>query len=253
MVRFVGAYPIWNKVDMIWWLLDGIRQHHKPEEAEWWFLFDDCRDGSREHFDAIAPVVLKGFTYEAWDSPHELREMGCHNAFLDRFSATTAEALVVFQDDQRIDGPGLFGDLDRLSDHYDGQLGYIGGRDGYDHGYANFISSPWVRSDFATDVSPRVIVGEWAERISVNPGPLIYPRHVVERIGKLDSERYKAWYWWDDYAARCREAGFQNFILGTAIEHRFFGRVPITTIHTDKDGWSAMDREAFRQRWGAQW
>jgi hypothetical protein len=252
-MRFIGAYPIWNKIDMVWYLLEGIRDNCKPDEAEWWFIFDDCTDGGAEHFRRIAPELLKGYTYKMWEPPEEVYEMGSHNWFIDEFQKHKAEALVVYQDDCRIAGSTLFSDLGRCLDHYGERVGYIGCRDGYNAGLKQFISSPWVKSDMARPGSPRVKVGEWAERVSINPGPLIYTKNTVTKVGKLNDQDYKGWYWWDEYALRCKQAGLQNLLLGTEIEHRKFGRVKASKLYLDKDGWVAQDAKTLADKWSHAW
>ena len=54
----------------------------------------------------------------------------------------------------------------------------------------------------------------------------MYFRHLVETVGRLDTEYYKFAYIETDYAARAHYAGFINGAMGMDIVHTVFGVIP---------------------------
>lgn len=247
-MKFLVAYPVWNKADMIEWMLTGIAENLDPKRTEVVFYFDACVDESRNNFTRLCPKILnaKGFKVHYFYGDNEIYECGCHNKLIDYFmQETDADCLIIPQDDNRFQGKTLLDDLERLLNHCGNSIGYIGGRDAYDARYQNFISSPFSASDNAKAKLP---IGEWTFRLSVNPGPLLYPRSTVTKIGKLDPA-YHAWYWWDDYAIRANQAGLVNALLSMDCQHLKFGNVHPSVIYQDPKGWVAKDLALLNEKY----
>lgn len=223
-MRHMIGYSIWNKVDHIVWLLEGIASHFDPAQTEVAFHFDTCEDGSIEAFDTCVTYWLLN---RGWKPEHVHKivsttvthEVGGHNRLIDRFMASNCDFLTVAQDDQHFNGSHV-ASLESLAARYGSRLGLVGGRDGYDWGYQRFVGSLWSESA----VQQRLQHGEWAERPYQNSGPNIYSRQLIEKVGKLD-EKFTAFYVWDDYGHRSKNLGFVNGILGMNMTHAKFGRM----------------------------
>jgi len=149
-----------------------------------------------------------------------------HNHLMDWFlSESLADVLIVPQDDNRIEGSTLIEDVERVWKQYGDKLGVIGGRDGYGIGYSKMASSPFSAS---VHCSHRLAIGEWAERLMVNTGPLIYNRNQIRLTGFYDPDQEV--YGMDDYCLAARAAGLTNVVLGMDIKHEKFGNVPRSRV-----------------------
>jgi hypothetical protein len=227
-MRHVIAYSVYNKVDMIAWLLDGVVRNFNPKTTEVVFHFDVCADDSIKAFSSMTDFWLtnRGFKWRvlvADQTKPQLREIGGHNAILRYcIDATDAQFITIAQDDQHFNQP-VEEHIEALAKAFGDKLGMIGGRDGYDWGYHRFTGSFWSESA----LQERLKHGEWRERPCMNTGPLVYNRKVVEAIGYQD-ENFVAYYAWDDYALRAIKAGFINLVLGMDVTHAKFGRVSPT-------------------------
>ena len=230
-MRHMLGYTVWNKIDMLTWLLEGIVNNFDPAQTEIAFHFDACEDQSQVVFDSLVPYWLH--VRGKWKLEHvhkivsetEVRELGGHNKLLDAFLASNCDFLLVAQDDQHWNASPVE-HLERLAGHYGERLGLIGGRDGYTAGYGSFTGSFWSESAVQRRLQP----GEWVELPYQNSGPNIYNRHLVEKVGKLD-DQFVAHYVWDDYGARALKEGFVNGILGMNVTHAKFGRVKAMSHH----------------------
>lgn len=240
-MRFALGVSVWCKADMVAWLLDGIATHCAPT-TQVIFHFDACSDGSEEAFRAMKnywltdrgfpePIVLR--------DEEEVREVGGHDRIIQAFLRTDGELLAIYQDDQRLGenieavATGLF--------VANPKLGIIGGRDGYERGYANMVKSPWSLSVGGTALAH----GSCRQVSYVNSGPIVYPRRTLEEVGSVDRE-FNAFYIWDDYAARCLAAGRQNVLYSTRLDHAKFGRVKASQVYVP--AWSAADRARLRAK-----
>lgn len=247
-MKFAIGYPIWFKPDMLDWIITGIVEHINPLRAQLNFYFDGNDPESLASFEAHKHK-LAGFNFVVQGATREIFENGCHRVFLDWFvNHTDAELLIVPQDDNRFMGSTILDDLENVMGQYGERLGYVGMRDGYNLRYASFVSSPWSGSD-KTAGGGRIPVGTFQERMLMNPGPLCYPRHVVQRVGTIDPH-YDGWYWWDDYAFKCWDAGFQNVLLSTDLLHEKHGKIKRSEIYQDLEGWVARDLAKLNARWG---
>lgn len=229
MKLFVG-YTVFNKVDMLIWLLDGIIQHFDPAKTEVGFFFDASEDGSLEHFECVRKCWLedRGFRVTCMNSPEEVRELGGHNKLLKHFmESTDCEMMIAPQDDQKFQQPFL-PHLERICAHYGERLGVIGGRDGYLINFTQMAGSKWS----ASNVHQWLDHGQIVEKPMINSGPVIYHRSLVDRIGYLD-EKFHAFYVWDDYGQRALKAGLTNLVMGTDMEHAKFGRAKQTSFYVD--------------------
>jgi len=230
-MKYLLGYSIWNKVDMLSWLMEGAVNNFSPQDTELAFHFDSCSDGSTEAFDTMVDywlILRGGWKHEQIHkliSTTETREVGGHNRLIDLFLTLNADILIVAQDDQHFLKPvtpcldALYAALAPLGP----PLGIVGGRDAYDRGYANFTGSKWSESA----VQRRVEHGEFVALPHMNSGPVCYTRAVIEKVGKLD-EGFRAYYVWDDYGERARKAGFVNGVMGMDLIHAKFGRMKAT-------------------------
>lgn len=243
IMKHLIGYGWWARPLMVEKTLIDLAANIDPARAEIVFLFDDCGPHqplsleSHANFTKLAPTILKDFRWAGFYEPTEIFECGCHNWLIDWFMAGEADVLICPQDDNRFLGKTVLDDLEHVFEECGERIGYIGGRDGYDLRYTNFLSSPFSGSDNARDKLP---IGLFRERMMVNPGPLIYPRTCVQKIGKLDP-LYHAWYWWDDYALRAKRAGLINGLLSMDLAHEKWGEIARSVIYQDPKGWVATD------------
>lgn len=232
MKKFMVGYTVWNKVDMLLWLIQGIIENFSPTDTEIAFHFDACEDGCADAFEGLVHywLVQKGgwtrAQIHALVSDKEVREVGGHNRLIDLFvTKPEIDMLIVAQDDQRFN-KNVTAPLGALMDFVTEKghrLGIVGGRDAYFAGYGGFVGSEWSESA----VHQRVKHGEFQSRPYMNSGPVCYTRPVVEAVGKLDEE-FRAYYVWDDYGARAVKAGFTNGVMGMDVTHAKFGRMKAT-------------------------
>lgn len=217
MKALIGV-GIFEKQDMIAWHLSGISDNY-DREVEVCFYFEACKDDSEAEFDRLAPEILRGFKYSKASSKEHILEDGVHRFFIDMMMSGGHDVLLIPQDDNRMQG-NVLPDLEKLWDIYSTNLGWISGRDGYDFGYANMFSSPFSDSNMPKTAIP---VGEYREVKIMNTGPVVYFRHVVEKVGLPDPEL--PWYFPDDYSLRCHHAGLKNILLSMDCLHMKFGKV----------------------------
>lgn len=210
MKAYIG-YGVFRKYEMISWYLDGIRENFPPETQVAFYLeaYDD---------DMLAAwpeeLPLSG------KSTEHILEQGVHRHFIEKFMETDCDVLIIPQDDNRFTRP-LIPDLEELWNIYGERLGWISGRDGYDFGYKDMVCSPFSESTGATKtVLP---IGFTAERRMMNTGPVVYFRHVIEKVGLPPSDM--PWFWWDWFALQCDYAGLKNILLSMDCLHEKFGRV----------------------------
>ena len=238
-MKYIVAYSVWNKIDMLTWMLEGITENFNPADTEVVFHFDVCSDDSIIAFHALKDYWLArlGFKHKilvADQKGPQLREVGGHNKILHyMMEETDAQSVIIAQDDQRFNQP-IVAHLDKLDQHYGNRLGVITGRDGYYWQFQKTAGSFW--SDTYPPVQIRLAHGEWQERPCMNTGPLVYNRNVVSKVGYQD-ELFWAYYSWDDYALRAKNAGFVNGVLGMDITHAKFGRITSTWLspHSNED------------------
>jgi len=248
MHKYMIGYGVWNKQDMVGWLLEGIGAY-APEVSCVHFVFDSCVDASEANFDIMYSQLIKNVARTAhvhitkWASKEPLHEIGIHDAIMHHFmNETDCDVLIVPQDDQRICDPILLR-MEGMLGHFGSRIGLIGGRDGYFEGLSKIVGSVWSESVLTERLQP----GVWCERPFLNSGPLIYTRDMITKVGYHDRQ-FEHWYAWDDYCMRCRDAGLTSAVVGTGIRHIKFGRAPNTTYYTDGSG--DRDRARFRSKWG---
>ena len=239
--KFMLGTSIWNKRGMVAWLVDGLK-NYAEDAAEIVVVFDACVDGSEERFDEVVPSGLRATKLHSQGA--ELGEIGVDDALMRYFADhTDCDVLVVLHDDQKLAGP-ILSYLDRALDDVGQDAGFIGGRDGYEPGLQNMISSEWSESVLA---DRRLRDGEWVARPLVNPAPLIWTRRAINDVGFLNME-FDAFYWWNDYAHRCSLAGLTNAVMGTPIIHKRFGAFLDTKYASD--GSQARDSVRIEDIWG---
>lgn len=228
-MKLLVGYSVWNKTDMLSWLLEGVAANFNPEHTEVAFHFDACSDGSDVAFDSLVPYWLlkrgnfKPEQVHKLTSAQEVREVGGHNRLIQLGLDRGCDAVIVAQDDQRFNQE-IHSHIEALHVALGTKLGVVTGRDAYHEHYTSFTGSFWTESPVGT----RLPHGGWAARPYMNSGPVVYNRNLVEKIGMLD-ENFRAHYVWDDYGARAHKAGFTNGVLGMDVTHAKFGRMTATT------------------------
>lgn len=247
MRKYMVGYGIWNKQDMIGWLLDGISEN-VPEVAHVAFVFDHCWDKSRENFNRMYNQFLLGVPMsDLGNSERSLHEVGVHLTLMRHFmSKTNCDVLIMPQDDERISRPVL-PLLEKVLNKYGDRIGIIGGRSGYDIASSTNISARWVKAT-GNEKKNYLSPGGFTERPYVNTGPIVYPRSTIEKAHYLDAG-YEHWFIWEDYAASCKYThGLTNVVVDFPIRHLRFGGAPATTYYND--GSLSRDRKRMVQKWG---
>lgn len=209
-----------QKPDMIEWILSGIRENF-PEGTHVSFYFEDNNYEDWAVYSKLVGVkgALEGFGSDADGAKGHILEHGVHRRFIERFMQTDFDVLIIPHDDNRFQRP-LLPDLEMLWERYGENLGWIGGRDGHGDGYSNMVCSPFSQSTGAEkEVLP---IGEYREVKMMNTGPVVYFRHVVEKVGLPDADM--EWYWWSAMSMRCHNAGLTNILLSMDCLHEKFGR-----------------------------
>jgi hypothetical protein len=242
-MKIMVGYTVWNKVDHLVWLLEGIIDNFSAAEADVAFHFDACIDQSDVAIDSLVPYWLHergGFKPEQFTkivSNPEVREVGGHNKIIQLGLEKGCDFIVIAQDDQRFNRP-ITGFLRELRQQYGDELGVITGRDAYTSHYGNFTGSFWS----ASILHRRISHGEFVQLPYLNSGPVVYNPNLIRKVGLLD-EQFVANYVWDDYGARATQGGFKNGVLGMDITHAKFGRL---TASTWLDG--AVDMARLRMK-----
>lgn len=241
-MKYTIGYPVWNKIDMVPWMCEGIKNNFNPENTDVVFCFDICDDGSEEAYDKEVETTLKDFKCSKISSPDKvLREVGGHNLLLKDFLTKDSDIIIIPQDDQKFLAP-VVPDIEKIYAKLGDQTGIIGGRDGFFANYAQMCGSKHSES-----VNIRKLEhGEWEERPYLNSGPIVYGKKLVKTIGLLD-ENFHAFYVWDDYGALSKKHGFRNVVLGMDIEHRKFGRCGQTYWYTSDI--SSHDNNLLHTKW----
>ncbi|GAG08438.1 unnamed protein product, partial [marine sediment metagenome] len=209
--KYLIAYSIWNKEDMIVPLMQAIEKH-VPNEVLVEFMFDDPQDRSVDNFKAHAAKSGREWLHKVFDK--EVQEIQTHRYAMAHGAELGCRAVVCYQDDMRLTGP-IIEPVEAMLDYYGEGIGIAGGRDGYDGGYNNMISSSWSESASATR---RLENGAHVPAQFLNPGPMIYPMITYAKVGPLP-QGFKHFYVWDAYCGMCIDKSLQNAVIGTALEH----------------------------------
>jgi hypothetical protein len=218
MKAMIG-YGVFQKPDMLRWMCEGIRDNF-PRETLVKFFFE-AEDSGGVHLSTLRhhAYILNLNLMNPAATPEHILEHGVHRRLIEEFMGTGCDVLIVPQDDNRFQRP-LLPDLERLWDQYGTSLGWISGRDGHGYGYADMVCSPFSDSNATKTALP---IGEHREVMMMNTGPVVYFRHVIEKVGLPDPDM--PWYWWTDYSLRCHTAGLKNILLSMDCLHEKFGRV----------------------------
>jgi len=249
MRKYLLGYPVWQaRMVMLEWVMAGIKENLNPAHVEVAFYMDEWTKGDRDMFKARMAEVLPEFRVTVDGGSHEIREIGCHNWFISRLMDGDQDCLIVPQDDVRLNGATMLADLDRVLDQYGTNIGYIGMREGYGCGYRQMMASPFDAKIAGPGPVEELPIGTWRECEMINPGPLVYPRSTVERIGSLDVS-YHNWHWWSDYALRAQKHGLKNGLLSINAAHEKSGEYRASRIIPDRDDWVARDLSLLNRRW----
>lgn len=218
MKALVGI-GIHRKPDMLPWLLGGIRDHFPGCPT---FVYMEAADHEMHKAwdDNVTVGEFRDMDLRMEHGTAHILEHGVHRLLIERFMHTDADVLIVPQDDNRFERP-LLPDLQKLWDQYGTTLGWISGRDGHGLGYEGMVCSPF--SDSTGSNKTPLPIGEYREVMMMNTGPVVYFRHVVEKVGLPDPDM--PWYWWSDLSLRCHNAGLKNILLSMDAQHRKFGRI----------------------------
>lgn len=246
-MKHVLAYPVWAAGhEMLEWVLHGIAENFDPECVMLAFYFDEVKSGMLNRFAGMADKHIRKFARVSTVSEMPVRDLACHNWFI-RYLMTKvgADTLIVAQDDIRFNSPSVIKDLEAVLAKYGNDTGYIGMREGYGRHYAGIIGSPFdAKYAKAVELPP----GEFREAMMMNPGPLVYTRSTVSKIGDLDAS-YRDWFWWDDYSLRALHNGLKNVVLSIDAQHKKFGDVRASTVAGDAEGWAPKDLAQLNERW----
>lgn len=252
-MRFIVAYPFYlASAEMCVRVVDGLIGNLDPELAEVVFLLDG---NDAEHRDAIGDcepqLRQSGLKWKICHTESEIRDMACHNYFIDHMMDTEdVEAVIVSQDDIYFKNNSLLGDLGRVLDEYGDRIGMVGLRHGCDRKNSNLICALFDVDTHETYASHKVTtipVGGWAERLLLTPGPLVYPRKAVKAIGRLD-HTYRDWWWWSDYCMRAHLAGLKNVVLSIDALHFKCGKTKHSHVAINTNV-SAADLKLFNDRY----
>ncbi len=238
-VKYTIAYSIWNKADMLAWILDGIARHVEPKRCDTLFYFDACTDGSESAYGLMYQFFLlkRGFKTDNFSGNNEIYEVGSHLRLIERFMQSDSDVLIVLQDDQRLEWP-ILDSLDVLfKEHPIEMVGVIGGNAGFNEDYSDIVASAFSVTDIKN--VGRLKTGQIAERLYLNSGPIVYTRKLIEKIGAPCGE-FKAFYIWDELCMRARKASLKNFVMGMDITHIKFGRLTNSKLY--EEGISAHDK-----------
>lgn len=245
-MKHLLGYVIWNKVAMIEWLLDGIKESFTPEQVDLLFVLDNPTDGSDVLLLELLERDFMGWNHRTHIMKQEQYKFTCQNFLMKQCLMGNYKSLIAPQDDQYLIDRQLIDSLDGLFFEYGERLGVVGLRDGFDFGYHNMISSLWSESTLTT--VPRLKPGEYRGCSIVNDGPLIYPAHLIKRIGFNDVQSYKRFYIEDDYCMHAKAAGFQNIVMGSNLIHDK-KKASIGSTHYDDNRIGANDLKTFRAKW----
>ncbi len=241
---------VFHKPDMIEWMVRGIAENF-PKNTVVKFYFE--ADGKEPEdipnsFDQfirhelilnIAGIDDTG----VWGSTRDnILEHGVHRKLIEAFMTTDCDVLIIPQDDNRFQRP-LLPDLERLWAQYGEKLGWISGRDGYDFGYSNMVCSPFSDSNSTKTKLP---IGDHREVTMMNTGPVVYFRHVIEKVGMPPADM--AWYWWDFWSLQCHTAGLTNILLSMDCLHEKFGRIG-NNPGLFNDALVAANLKTLNERW----
>lgn len=246
-MKIVLAYPIWAAgPEMVEWFMAGIEQSFDPDSTSLAFYLDEARPGAQDWINEAARKHARQFKRVVGMSEQSVRDLACHNWFIKHFmTETDADALIVAQDDIRFQSFTVARNLARVLDEYGNGVGYVGMREGYGKHYHKICGSPFdAKHAKAMELRP----GVFQEALMVNPGPLVYVRSTVAKIGDLDSA-YRDWYWWDDYSLRASHNKLTNVVLSIDALHQKFGSVRASSVAGDADGWAPKDLVLLNSRW----
>lgn len=219
-MKVMISYGVYSKPDMVDWMFSGVTEHF-PKDTHV-AVFIEKWDGPTEqavefgmdrHFMQWPNAVYMGFSVD------HLLEIGIHQMLIDNFMKSDCDVLIIPHDDNRFER-ALIPDLEKLWDLYGVSLGWISGRDGYGFSYEGMVCSPFSQSIGAP--KKQLPIGDHAAVRMMNTGPVVYFRHVIEKVGKPDAEL--PWFFWDDFCLRCHQAGLTNILLSMSCLHEKFGR-----------------------------
>lgn len=216
--KYLVGIPLWNCLDMVPWILEGIVKGFSPDRAGLVFLFSNTPPEVRDSFEK-SEHLIKNFGRVVMATERDQWEGDNQNALMEYFMTTDADVLICPQDDHHWKSSRVVDDLDAALDRYGDRVGIIGGRDGYSYWLDGMVGSQY--SDSAR-VGRRLAHGETAEAVMVNPGPMVFTRNTVETVGAYEDMPI---FFFEDLCLRCNQAGKVNLCMGMDLVHKKFGRL----------------------------
>ncbi len=246
-MKHLLCYGIWNKQDMVEWLLEGVDRHTR-NDVDLLFIFDNCTDDSITMYDRYVER-LPNRKHIKIVSDKVLHEKGIHNKAIKYAVDNDYDVLTVYQDDQRMDNQTI-DDFEAVISNFKckSDIGIIGGRDGYNANHVEMVGSEWSES---TLIKQRLKKGEFIEIPFVNSGPVCYTHDTMLTIGQLP-DFMSHFYLWDFYCCLCLDKGKVNGVMGTDLTHKKFGEITDSTYYTD-DNTGEKDRKALIQHFGEKY
>lgn len=246
-MKYLLAYVIWNKVNMLDWIVDGIVESFNPKDVDLLFVLDNPVDGSKEKLFFIQNEKLKNFNFIKQELYPEQYKFRCQNYAMKYTVEHNYKAVLMPQDDQKITDKNLISNIEKIINQYGDKLGLIGMRDGFNFGYGEMISSEWSESTLSTR---RLKNGEFAESKLLNDGGLIYTTELIKKIGYHDVETFKRFYIEDDYCARAHyDYGLTNIVMGNDLIHKKENASFNSDHYDEKKFFSQHDLHEFTKRW----
>lgn len=243
-MKVMIGYGVFQKPDMLRWMCEGIKENF-PSDTPVMFYFEADNSNGEDIFSVMDIAErLKLNIFPPGASDYHLLEHGTHKLMIEYFMDTDCDCLIIPHDDNRFNAP-LIPDLQKLWDKYGTNLGWISGRDGHGDGYSDMVCSPFSQSTGAKKQT--LPIGDYREVKMMNTGPVVYFRHVIEKVGIPDQDM--PWYWWSAYSLRCIDAGLTNILLSMDALHMKFGRCG-NNPDLYSDVLVADGLKKLRERWG---
>jgi GT2 family glycosyltransferase len=224
-------YTIWNKESMVQWFAKGIK-YCIPPGSHVDFVLDNCTDSTKlivSNLQSDPNFNLNEYVFNWYESDKKYRWQNTNDA-IERFLQTDCTHFLSPQDDQKIQDSFIFQNLQMLYNSAPVKVGIIGMRDGITDGnylsahHSHKVTSPqrWLRS------------GEYHPVEYINDGPVCLSRECIEAIGLFDVNNFIAFYTDQDYSYRCKQQGFQPYVMGAEIVHEKWGNVIASELYTQE-------------------
>ena len=223
-MTFTIGYPIYNKAHMLDEIIEGLSKNIKIP-VDYIFIFDGCTDNSEDIFDKISSKLNGKIHTE------NLFQLKTNNLLMKQFQT---DFLIIFQDDMVLTDNNFIENIIKIIDKYNGSLGIIGCRDGFEKNYSEMVSSKFSGSTFPG--CRTIESGEFVEKSMINIGPIVLSKKLIEKIGYFDEIYGIGAYEETEYALKCKYIhNLTNIVLGTDLIHsKFEHKLKEHKNHTSK-------------------